>query len=341
MKTKTLVTMMTAVLVLVISFAGCKPEEPAAPAPTPEVSKWAEGMHIRALIGGPAGGAFASLLQHGVEAARDDFGPKVDIIYSNWDSDLLLKQAREAIAIKPDGMVVNGIPGYDAMKLLARDMQAAGILFSVIVVDTGSVHKEFRGGYFGVADPYVQGANMAKKAVKDFGLGSGDRVLVMGAWDLDQHVREDGVAETFEQAGCTVDKITITHGQGGINSEPNLLTPILTAHQLTNPDTKLWSFQGGVTLGQAEMYMKAAGLQPGDVKMIGFDLNEQVIDGFEKGIIQIASDQQPFLIGYLSILNLVMNWKYGFSPFEVDTGTGLVDSSNYDIVAELSKQGIR
>ena len=341
MKAKTIFMLLAIGLVLVISFVGCKPDESTAVEPVPEVERWAEGMHIRALIGGPEGGAFASLLQHGVEAARDDLGCTVDIIYSNWDSDLLLKQAREAIAIKPDGMVVNGIPGYDAMSLLARDMQDSGIIFSVIVVDTGSVHTEFRGGYFGVADPFIQGANMASKAISDFGLGTGDRVLVMGAWDLDQHVREDGVAKTFENAGCKVDKITITHGAGGINSEPNLLTPILTAHQLANPDTKLWSFQGGVTLGQAEVYMKAVGLQPGDVKMIGFDLNEQVIDGFEKGIVQIASDQQPFLIGYLSILNLCMGWKYGFSPFEVDTGTGLVDSSNYDIVAELSRQGVR
>jgi simple sugar transport system substrate-binding protein len=303
--------------------------------------KIGEGMHIRAFVGGPEGDAFASLIQHGIEQARDEFGAKVDIIYSNWDSDLLLKQLREAIAIKPDGMAVNGLPGHDALVPIARDMQAKGILFDVIVVDTGDVHKDFGGGYFGVGDPYAQGKGMAARAIKTFGLKTGDRVLVMGAWDLDQHVRESGVAETFEKAGCTVDRITITHGAGGINSDPNQLTPILTAYQLAHPDTKLWSYQGGVTFGQAGLYAKAAGLKPGQVKMIGFDLNEGVISAFDQGYAQMASDQQPYYAGYLSIMSLVMSWKFGFSPIEVDTGAGLIDTTNYKLVAKLSKMGIR
>jgi simple sugar transport system substrate-binding protein len=303
--------------------------------------KVGEGMHIRAFIGGPEGDPFASLIQHGIEQARDELGPKVDIIYSNWDSDLLLKQVREAIAIKPDGMAVNGLPGHDALVPIARDMQAKGIHFNIIVVDTGDVHKEFGGGYFGVMDPYAQGKGMAEKAIKSFGLKSRDRVLVMGAWDLDQHVRESGVAETFEKAGCIVDKIAITHGAGGINSDPNLLTPILTAYQLAHPETKLWSFQGGNTLGQGPLYAKAAGLKPGKVKMIGFDLNESIISAFDQGYVQITSDQQPYYAGYLSIMSLVMTWKYGFSPIDVDTGSGLIDTTNYKLVAKLSKMGVR
>jgi len=353
MKVKNLFKLFLTSMLAILLFAGCAQAKPpvtagtpqaqqtSPPAAAPTTGKWCDGMHIRALIGGPEGDAFASLIQHGVERARDDLGPTVDIIYSNWDSDLLLRQAREAIAVKPDGIAINGLPGHDALVPLAKDMQDAGIRFNLIVVDTGDVHKEFGGGYFGVYDPYAQGAGMAAKAIKDFGLKSGDRVLVMGAWDLDQHVREDGVAKTFEKEGITVDKITITHGTGGINSDPNQLTPLLTAYQLAHPDAKLWSFQGGITLAQAELYAKAAGLKPGDVKMIGFDLNEGVMDGFKKGYIQIASDQQPFLTGYQSIASLCLSWKYGFSPMEVDTGAGLVDTNNYQDVMKLSSMGIR
>jgi simple sugar transport system substrate-binding protein len=338
MNAKATVRLLVLALVLSIVVAAA-PIQAAPPAQTGD--KWCEGMHIRALIGGPEGDAFASLLQHGVERARDDLGPTVDIIYSNWDSDLLLRQAREAIAIQPDGMAINGLPGYDALKSLVKDARDDGILVNLIVVDTGNVHKEFGAGFFGVADPYAQGAAMADKAVKDFGLQAGDRVLVMGAWDLDQHVRETGVAETFEKAGCVVDQITITHGTGGINSDPNQLTPILTAYQLAHPETKVWSFQGGITLAQGPLYAQAAGLEPGDVKMIGFDLNESVISAFDKGYVQIASDQQPYLTGYESIASLCLSWKYGFSAFDVETGSGLVDTNNYKSVAELAKMGIR
>ena len=110
---------------------------------------------------------------------------------------------------------------------------------------------------------------------------------------------------------------------------------------LKDPAVKLVSYSGGQNLGAAETYMKAVNKGPGEIYAIGFDTSPAVMDGFEKGYIQLTSDQQPFLQGYLPILSLCMTEKYGMAPISFDTGAGFVDTTNYKDVLDLANQGIR
>jgi simple sugar transport system substrate-binding protein len=87
--------------------------------------------------------------------------------------------------------------------------------------------------------------------------------------------------------------------------------------------------------------MKAVNKGPGEIYAIGFDTSPAVMDAFEKGYAQITSDQQPFLQGYLPILSLCLQKKYGMAPITFDTGAGFVDSNNYKNVMDLANQGIR
>ena len=56
---------------------------------------------------------------------------------------------------------------------------------------------------------------------------------------------------------------------------------------------------------------------------------------------QLTSDQQPFLQGYMPILSLCGKLVYGFGPLNIDTGAGFVDANNYETVAALAKAGYR
>jgi simple sugar transport system substrate-binding protein len=87
--------------------------------------------------------------------------------------------------------------------------------------------------------------------------------------------------------------------------------------------------------------MQALGKGPGEVINIGYDLSPAIIDAFTGGWVQLTSDQQPFLQGYLPILSLCLSKKYGMTPLTYDTGAGFVTPTNYQPVAELAKAGIR
>ncbi|MDE0209987.1 MAG: hypothetical protein OXJ64_08900 [Boseongicola sp.] len=71
---------------------------------------WCSGQTIRLFSGGPAGGAFNSIIDRGAMQAAEDTGANVQIIYSDWDFDKMVTQLREAISQAPDGIAMMGHP---------------------------------------------------------------------------------------------------------------------------------------------------------------------------------------------------------------------------------------
>jgi simple sugar transport system substrate-binding protein len=125
------------------------------------------------------------------------------------------------------------------------------------------------------------------------------------------------------------------------SSDPNLGTGEISAAVLKDPLTKIVVFPGGQLLGAAPTYLDAMKKKPGELFAVGYDTSPQVIDAFKKGYVQLTSDQQPYMQGYLPILSLCMTLKYGMGPMNVDTGAGFVDTANYETVADLAEKGIR
>jgi simple sugar transport system substrate-binding protein len=311
-----------------------KSEEPAAQTG----NKWCSGVAIRYFVGGDPGDAFASIVHKGALAAEADLGPTVEYIFSGWQPQKMLDQLRDAIAAKPDGIAMMGHAGDDAIMPLAEEASEASILMMYQNVDVPQVRAKFGGGYVGaILDP--QGRALAQESIRQFGLQAGDHVVVFGPWGQPgRFIREEGVAKGFEEAGLEVERLEVVPEMA---SDPNLLTPSISAALLSDPEVKLITYPGGQLLGAAETYMQALGKQPGDIINIGFDTSPAVIDGFEKGYIQLTSDQQPFLQGYLPILSLCGSKVYGFAPLYVDTGAGFVDAANYEAVAEWANKGYR
>lgn len=343
---------MLAILALLVSSCGgapaaeqpapVQPEAPAAGEPAEVAAEpepgWCSGMTIRFFVGGDPGDAFASIVYKGAQAAEMDLGPSVEYVFSGWNMDRMIDQLREAVAAKPDGIAMMGHPGDEAIMSLAKGAYDAGILMMYQNVDVPQVRARYGGGYIGaILEP--QGRALGAEAVRQFGLGPGDKAIVIGPWGMPgRFIREEGTARALEEAGLTVVRISDVEGMG---SDPSLLTAPLSAAFLANPDTKLIVYPGGQTLGAAQMYMEAIGKGPGDVFNIGFDTSPAIIDAFEKGYVHLTSDQQPFLQGYLPILSLCLTKVYGLSPITFDTGAGFVDQGNYQNVADLAIKGYR
>jgi simple sugar transport system substrate-binding protein len=316
----------------------CTTGSPAATTAATQSGTWAKGIRVRFFTGGDAGDAFASIVYKGAQQAQADLGVTVDYVFSGWDVNKMTSQLRDAIAAKPDGIAMMGHPGDDAIRPLAQQAHDAGILMEYQNVDVPTVRQSLGGGYVGaVLTP--QGAALGQSAIQSFNLKSGDRAIVFGAWDEPgRFLREEGTAKAFETAGLVVDRIITPTAAG---SDPNVLTPIVSAAYLKHPTTKVICYSGGQTLSAVPSYMKAISKGPGDVINIGFDLSPAVIDAFKQGYVQLTSDQQPFLQGYLPVLSLCLSKKWNFSALSYDSGAGLVTKSNYQSVAALATAGIR
>ena len=305
---------------------------------TSSSSGWAKGIHIRFFVGGNPGDAFASIVLNGAKRAQADLGPTVDYIFSGWDVETMTNQLREAVAARPDAIAMMGHPGDTAILPLAQQAHSLGVVMEYQNVDVPQVRSQFGGGYIG-ANLAAQGAALGQQAISMLGLKAGDKAIVFGAWGQPgRYIREEGTARALEAAGLIVTRIVSPPAAA---SDPNTLTPILSSAFRRSPDTKLIVQAGGQTLASTQQYMQAIGKGPGQVYNIGFDLNPSVLDAIKGGYVQLTSDQQPFLQGYLPILSLCLTKKWLFAPLSYDTSASFVTNNNYQPFTELVKEGIR
>ena len=301
---------------------------------------WCSDQTIRVFSGGPAGGAFNSIIDRGALQAAADTGANVEIVYSEWDFDKMVTQFREAISQRPDGIAMMGHPGDDALMPLAAEAAEAGIPVMYMNVDVPEIRARFGSGYVG-ATLYTQGRALGEETLRLAGdqIGPGDKAIVMSRWESENRAqRELGLVDVLEEAGIEVIKLQEAEGA---SADQMLQLPVLTSTLLSNPETKLIGYPGGPWLSAAPVFMDAVGKEPGEVIGVGFDLGQGVMAAFEAGHVLVTSDQQPYQQGYLPVLSLCQQLVYKLGPLNVDTGAGFVTIDNYQDVVALAEEGVR
>jgi simple sugar transport system substrate-binding protein len=323
----------------VLAIAGGVAALPATAQQLPPLgSKWCSNTKIRFFVGGAEGDHFASIIMRGAQSAANDTGATLELVFSGWNNERFIQQLREAIASRPDGIAMMGHPGAAALTPLAEEAKRAGVLLGFQNVDVPEVRAKFGGAYIGANLP-VQGAFLGSEAVKRFGLKKGDKAIIFANWANETRVRRElAVVKVLEDAGLMVVKIQT---EANMNADPNLMIPLHTAALNQHEDAKLLGYPGGQILGNIATFMDIAGKKPGQYKVIGFDTSPRIIDAFEKGWIDLTSDQQPFLQGYLPVVSLCQQKVIGLAPLVVDTGAGIIDKDNYKGVADLARRGLR
>ena len=87
--------------------------------------------------------------------------------------------------------------------------------------------------------------------------------------------------------------------------------------------------------------LRGQGVPPGKILMAGFDMVPAALQEMKRGYIQFQVDQQPFLQGYLPIVQLYLTKKYKLGSWDVNTGKSLVGPADVDAILALSSKGYR
>lgn len=74
-------------------------------------AKTGEGMTIWFDTGGSVGDGYGTIVQNGAKAAAADMGCELRLLYSDWNPETMITHFRNAVAARPDGIVVMGHPG--------------------------------------------------------------------------------------------------------------------------------------------------------------------------------------------------------------------------------------
>ena len=104
---------------------------------------------------------------------------------------------------------------------------------------------------------------------------------------------------------------------------------------------KLICTDHGALTAAFKTYLEAAKKGADDIIGIGFDLSPDTADAILNGWVDLVHDQQPYLQGYLPIVQICLTKLYGFAGLHIDTGSGLVDKDNIQKTIPLVEQGIR
>jgi simple sugar transport system substrate-binding protein len=318
-------------------LAACAPaQEEAAPE-----GGWCSDVRIVFFPGGPEGGVFAVNVYNGAVAAAADLGANVEYMWSDWNVQTMLTQFSEAVATAPDGIAVMGHPGDEAFDPLIEDAIAQGI----IVTSQNTILPNMEAAYAGVGFGYVgqelyeTGHALGAEAVRRFNLQAGDKAMVWGLLSQPTRgLRTQGVIDAFEEAGLVVDYLEI---DDATNADPAAGTPTFTGYMAANPDVRIVVTDHGGLTATLQTYLEAAGLGPDDVLAIGFDLSPATTAAIRGGWTDLVIDQQPWLQGYLPILQICLTKVYSFSGLHIDTGGGFASADNIELLAPLAEQNIR
>ena len=319
----------------IMIFASCAQEAPAA-----EGGHFSD-VHIVFFPGGNEGCPFASVVFNGAVAAANDLGVRVDYMWSDWDPGQMVDQFRSAIAMQPTGIAIMGHPGDEAFYPLVAEAKAAGIIVTSQNSELPIIEARFKEQGFGYVGQglYASGAMLANSAIARSGIQPGETAIVWGLLAQEgRGERTRGAVNALEAAGVNVVYYEISDA---INADPALGVSVFVGFMAANPETRLVITDHGSLTATLGTYLSAAGRAPGEVFAAGFDLSPATVEAINAGYVQIILDQQPWLQGYLPILQIALTATYGFSGLHIDTGASIIDINNIGMVAPLADLGIR
>lgn len=272
------------------------------------------------------GDSFWDLVRKGAEAAAKK--DNIELRYSNDpEAPNQANLVQSAIDSGVDGIAVT-LAKPDAMQAAVKAAEAKGI--PVVGFNAGMDSWKA----LGVKEYFGQDGRIA-------GQGVGDRLrsenatkaicVIQEQGHVDLEARCAGVKETFPAT-----EILNVNGKDMPSVESTI-----TAKLQQDPGIDYI-----VTLGApfALTAVQSAGNAGSTAKIGTFDTNAALVEAIQKGDVQWAVDQQPYLQGYLAVDSL---WLYlnngnvigGGQP--TLTGPAFIDKSNIDAVAEYAKGGTR
>lgn len=293
--------------------------------------------------GGSPGGTFATVVYNGAKKAAEILGDRVNVHYmwSEWSQQKMVSQFQQTIAANPDGIAIMGHPGDDAYGPFVEEAVNKGIIVTSQNTTLPGLEEKYKDKGFGYVgqELYPSGYLLGKGCVNKFNLGDGDRALVWGLKSQPTRgQRTIGVIDALEEAGVKVDYMEIS---AAVDKDASNGIPVITGYLQSNPDCDLIVTDHGNLTASLQTYIEASGLGPDDIIGAGFDLSPATADAIKSGYTDLVLDQQPFLQGFLPVMQIYLTERFKFAGLHIDTGAGLISAENIDMIAPLAEEGIR
>jgi simple sugar transport system substrate-binding protein len=246
-----------------------------------------------------------------------------------------------ALASKPDALLTS-IPDDNALDELIANARKDGVIVLAVNVDDskgaeGNARQAFIGQNF-IPAGYALGKKMSEFFPKE-----GPIKAVVGISAPGQNWSEQrgaGVTKFLEEYKAAKPDREDDIKRLDTGTDGAVVADRVGAYLNANPDTTVY-FDTGLWHAYVAQALADRGVPPGKVLMGGFDIVAEVLQQMEAGYIQVEVDQQPYMQGYMSVMEAYLAKNFGLSPADIDTGRGIVVKEDVAGLMDLAKQGVR
>ena len=286
-------------------------------------------VKIAVVTHGQSADTYWSVVKKGVDDAAAIMG--ADVSYQapqTTDYVAMSRMIDAAVTQKVQGLVVS-IADAEALGKSVKAAADAGI--PVIVIDSGEDQVEKLGLklYVGTTSYFEQGKRAAKQL-----LAAGVKKGVCANHETGNLVNEsacDGFIEAMNGNGDRVE----------ISLDPTETAARLNAYLTTHPDV-----DGILALGAPSATNVVAALRDkgtlGNYKIGNFDVSGDTLTSLSNKELLFSFDAQQYMMGFLPVVMLTLNAKYGVLPINnIYTGPNAISPTDVEKIMVLSKKGIR
>ena len=294
-----------------------------------QTQAYAENIKIAVVTHGQSSDSYWGVVKKGVDDATKLMG--VHVSYQAPQTTDMVAMSRmidAAVTQKVNGLVVS-IPDPTALGKSIRAAIAAGI--PVIIIDSGEDQVEAMGAklFVGTQNYFAQGETATKRLLS---LGVTDGVCANAEpGNLVNESACDGFKKGMGGHGDRVD----------ISMDPTDTGARILAYVAAHPKVN-----GILALGAPQCVNIINALRQKGIlanyKVGNFDVSPDTLVALQKGEVQFSFDSQQYLMGYLPIVMLTQNARYGVLPTQnIYTGPTPVTKADVEKIMMLSKKGIR
>jgi simple sugar transport system substrate-binding protein len=246
-----------------------------------------------------------------------------------------------ALAAKPD-VLMTSIVDNNAFTALLQEARKAGVTVIGVNVDaTQGPAKEARQAFIG-QDLFAAGVALGNAQIANLPK-DGPLHLVVGVSAPGQNWSEQRAAgimkalQDFKAASAGRD-IKIDRLDTG--TDLAITADRVGAYLNANKDVNAY-FDTGFWHAAVARVLQDRGVPPGKVLLGGFDLVPEVVKEMISGYVQVQVDQQPYMQGFIPVMEAYLNKTVGLAPTDVNTGKALIYPDQAKAIIDLVQKGVR
>lgn len=290
-----------------------------------------------------ASNTFWQAVKKGFDDACEKVGANCQMIFTQTEGSIEQQVANmnAALARSPDVLLTSIVDDRALDDIIARAVKDGITVIAVNVDDSEGAKGNARAAFVGQGFRPA-GYSLGRAMSKHFPANGPIKVLV-GISAPGQNwseARGGGVIDFMKDFKAANPDRNIHWERIDSGTDLAITADRVGAYLNANPDTTAY-FDTGFWHAAVARVLKDRGIPPGKVLLGGFDLVPEAVQQMQAGYIQVQVDQQPYMQGFIPVMQAYLAKTIGLAPANVDTGQGIVTPKDADAIMKLSAQGLR